>query len=75
MYSSRIQVIAAVIGGLAGARYGLDAIPSCWTEPLRVPLRATATACCGFQTSSASQRPYDLNCVRIRVHANADGGW
>ncbi len=25
-------------GGLAGAYYGLDAIPARWTEPLHVPL-------------------------------------
>src|ERR1044072_4949889 len=30
--------VAAVTGGLAGACYGLDAIPARWTEPLHVPL-------------------------------------
>jgi hypothetical protein len=29
---------AAVTGGLAGAYYGLDAIPARWTQPLHVPL-------------------------------------
>ncbi|MEU6239465.1 hypothetical protein ABZ885_41725, partial [Kitasatospora sp. NPDC047058] len=28
-------------GGLAGARYGLAAIPARWTEPLHVPLPGT----------------------------------
>ncbi|GGX78280.1 hypothetical protein GCM10010510_23990 [Streptomyces anandii JCM 4720] len=32
------DTVAAVTGGLAGAYYGLDAIPSRWTEPLHVPL-------------------------------------
>ncbi|MFD7588300.1 ADP-ribosylglycohydrolase family protein [Kitasatospora sp. NPDC059811] len=32
------DTVAAVTGGLAGARYGLDAIPSRWTEPLHIPL-------------------------------------
>ncbi|KAK1185042.1 ADP-ribosylglycohydrolase family protein [Streptomyces sp. NBS 14/10] len=32
------DTVAAVTGGLAGACYGLDAIPSRWTEPLHVPL-------------------------------------
>ncbi len=32
------DTVAAVTGGLAGARYGLDAIPARWTEPLHVPL-------------------------------------
>lgn len=32
------DTVAAVTGGLAGARYGLDAIPTRWTEPLHVPL-------------------------------------
>ncbi len=32
------DTVAAVTGGLAGAYYGLDAIPARWTQPLRVPL-------------------------------------
>ncbi len=32
------DTVAAVTGGLAGARYGLDAIPVGWTGPLHVPL-------------------------------------
>ncbi|MFJ4190898.1 ADP-ribosylglycohydrolase family protein [Kitasatospora sp. NPDC089509] len=32
------DTVAAVTGGLAGARYGLAAIPPRWTEPLHVPL-------------------------------------
>ncbi|MFE6664917.1 ADP-ribosylglycohydrolase family protein [Streptomyces sp. NPDC057697] len=32
------DTVAAVTGGLAGAHYGLDAIPARWTEPLHVPL-------------------------------------
>ncbi|MCN9240610.1 ADP-ribosylglycohydrolase family protein [Streptomyces sp. RY43-2] len=32
------DTVAAVTGGLAGAWYGLDAIPARWTEPLHVPL-------------------------------------
>ncbi|QKW09281.1 ADP-ribosylglycohydrolase family protein [Streptomyces sp. NA04227] len=32
------DTVAAVTGGLAGARYGPDAIPVRWTEPLHVPL-------------------------------------
>ncbi|MFG2023077.1 ADP-ribosylglycohydrolase family protein [Streptomyces sp. NPDC048825] len=32
------DTVAAVTGGLAGAVYGADAIPSRWTEPLHVPL-------------------------------------
>ncbi len=32
------DTVAAVTGGLAGARYGLDAIPDRWTRPLHVPL-------------------------------------
>ncbi|WP_055589024.1 ADP-ribosylglycohydrolase family protein [Peterkaempfera griseoplana] len=32
------DTVAAVTGGLAGACYGLDAIPVRWTEPLHVPL-------------------------------------
>ncbi|MEV6419548.1 ADP-ribosylglycohydrolase family protein [Streptomyces sp. NPDC051662] len=32
------DTVAAVTGGLAGAHYGLDAIPGRWTEPLHVPL-------------------------------------
>ncbi|MET7512979.1 ADP-ribosylglycohydrolase family protein [Streptomyces sp. NPDC005480] len=32
------DTVAAVTGGLAGAYYGLDAIPERWTEPLHVPL-------------------------------------
>ncbi|WP_443073524.1 ADP-ribosylglycohydrolase family protein [Streptomyces sp. NBC_01429] len=32
------DTVAAVTGGLAGARYGLDAIPGRWTGPLHVPL-------------------------------------
>ncbi|MFJ7246853.1 ADP-ribosylglycohydrolase family protein [Kitasatospora sp. NPDC098652] len=32
------DTVAAVTGGLAGARYGLAAIPIRWTEPLHVPL-------------------------------------
>ncbi|MEV6667219.1 ADP-ribosylglycohydrolase family protein [Streptomyces nigra] len=32
------DTVAAVTGGLAGAYYGLDAIPSHWSELLRVPL-------------------------------------
>lgn len=32
------DTVAAVTGGLAGAVYGADAIPSRWTEPLQVPL-------------------------------------
>lgn len=32
------DTVAAVTGGLAGARYGVDAIPARWTETLHVPL-------------------------------------
>lgn len=32
------DTVAAVTGGLAGAYYGLDAIPTRWTQPLHVPL-------------------------------------
>ncbi|MEU9455883.1 ADP-ribosylglycohydrolase family protein [Streptomyces sp. NPDC048277] len=32
------DTVAAVTGGLAGARYGVDAIPARWTRPLHVPL-------------------------------------
>ncbi|WP_327575729.1 ADP-ribosylglycohydrolase family protein [Streptomyces sp. NBC_00145] len=32
------DTVAAVTGGLAGAHYGLDAIPAHWTQPLHVPL-------------------------------------
>jgi len=32
------DTVAAVTGGLAGAHYGTDAIPSRWTQPLHVPL-------------------------------------
>ncbi|GJF31676.1 ribosylglycohydrolase [Kitasatospora sp. NE20-6] len=32
------DTVAAVTGGLAGAVYGLDAIPARWTEPLHVPM-------------------------------------
>ncbi|MET9290848.1 ADP-ribosylglycohydrolase family protein [Streptomyces sp. NPDC003077] len=32
------DTVAAVTGGLAGAYYGLDAIPVHWTRPLHVPL-------------------------------------
>ncbi|WP_218154032.1 ADP-ribosylglycohydrolase family protein [Nonomuraea pusilla] len=32
------DTVAAVTGGLAGAVYGLDAIPGRWTDPLHVPL-------------------------------------
>ncbi|MFC9281611.1 ADP-ribosylglycohydrolase family protein [Streptomyces collinus] len=32
------DTVAAVTGGLAGACYGLDAVPARWTEPLHVPL-------------------------------------
>ncbi|MFE4915734.1 ADP-ribosylglycohydrolase family protein [Streptomyces sp. NPDC056652] len=32
------DTVAAVTGGLAGAYYGLDAIPARWTAPLHVPL-------------------------------------
>ncbi|MFE2009984.1 ADP-ribosylglycohydrolase family protein [Streptomyces sp. NPDC059491] len=32
------DTVAAVTGGLAGALYGLDAIPDRWTRPLHVPL-------------------------------------
>lgn len=32
------DTVAAVAGGLAGAVYGLDAVPTRWTEPLHVPL-------------------------------------
>ncbi|MEU9702398.1 ADP-ribosylglycohydrolase family protein [Streptomyces sp. NPDC047981] len=32
------DTVAAVTGGLAGAYYGLDAIPERWTRPLHVPL-------------------------------------
>lgn len=32
------DTVAAVTGGLAGAVYGLDAIPRRWTDPLHVPL-------------------------------------
>ncbi|MFF4542061.1 ADP-ribosylglycohydrolase family protein [Streptomyces aureus] len=32
------DTVAAVTGGLAGAYYGLDAIPERWTQPLHVPL-------------------------------------
>jgi hypothetical protein len=32
------DTVAAVTGGLAGAVYGLGAIPARWREPLHVPL-------------------------------------
>ncbi|MFF7780468.1 ADP-ribosylglycohydrolase family protein [Streptomyces tanashiensis] len=32
------DTVAAVTGGLAGAYYGLDAIPGHWTKPLHIPL-------------------------------------
>ncbi|MEV4613624.1 ADP-ribosylglycohydrolase family protein [Kitasatospora sp. NPDC049258] len=32
------DTVAAVTGGLAGAVYGLDAVPARWREPLHVPL-------------------------------------
>ncbi|MFC0598055.1 ADP-ribosylglycohydrolase family protein [Streptomyces palmae] len=32
------DTVAAVTGGLAGAVYGMDAIPTRWTQPLHVPL-------------------------------------
>lgn len=32
------DTVAAVTGALAGAHYGLDAIPARWTEPLHVPI-------------------------------------
>ncbi|MEU8927488.1 ADP-ribosylglycohydrolase family protein [Kitasatospora sp. NPDC048545] len=32
------DTVAAVTGGLAGARYGLDAVPRRWTEPLHLTL-------------------------------------
>ncbi|MGW1929038.1 ADP-ribosylglycohydrolase family protein [Streptomyces sp. NPDC001919] len=32
------DTVAAVTGGLAGARYGLEAVPARWTAPLHVPL-------------------------------------
>ncbi|MFI5572327.1 ADP-ribosylglycohydrolase family protein [Streptomyces sp. NPDC051740] len=32
------DTVAAVTGGLAGAVYGVDAVPARWTEPLHVPL-------------------------------------
>jgi ADP-ribosylglycohydrolase len=32
------DTVAAVTGGLAGAVYGVGAIPRRWTEPLHVPL-------------------------------------
>ncbi|GAA1253587.1 hypothetical protein GCM10009665_50290 [Kitasatospora nipponensis] len=32
------DTVAAVTGGLAGAIYGLDAVPARWPEPLRLPL-------------------------------------
>jgi ADP-ribosylglycohydrolase len=32
------DTVAAVTGSLAGAYYGLDAIPPHWTQPLHVPL-------------------------------------
>lgn len=32
------DTVAAVTGGLAGAYYGLDAIPVHWTQPFHVPL-------------------------------------
>ncbi|MEU6483929.1 ADP-ribosylglycohydrolase family protein [Streptomyces sp. NPDC046887] len=32
------DTVAAVTGGLAGACYGLEAVPGRWTEPLHVPL-------------------------------------
>ncbi|MEU6844369.1 ADP-ribosylglycohydrolase family protein [Streptomyces sp. NPDC046716] len=32
------DTVAAVTGGLAGAYYGLDAVPGHWTSPLHVPL-------------------------------------
>ncbi|MFF3767427.1 ADP-ribosylglycohydrolase family protein [Streptomyces sp. NPDC001922] len=36
------DTVAAVTGGLAGASYGLDAIPARWTEPLHVPVPGCA---------------------------------
>ncbi|MEU1146911.1 ADP-ribosylglycohydrolase family protein [Streptomyces sp. NPDC005901] len=36
------DTVAAVTGALAGARYGLDAVPARWTAPLHVPLPGAA---------------------------------
>lgn len=36
------DTVAAVTGALAGARHGLDAIPTAWTDPLHVPLPGSA---------------------------------
>ncbi|MEU5952748.1 ADP-ribosylglycohydrolase family protein [Streptomyces sp. NPDC047525] len=36
------DTVAAVTGALAGARYGLTAIPARWTAPLHVPLPGSA---------------------------------
>lgn len=33
------DTVAAVTGALAGAVYGIDAVPERWTAPLHVPLR------------------------------------
>lgn len=38
------DTVAAVTGGLAGARYGLAAIPESWLSPLHVPLPGTTPA-------------------------------
>ncbi|MFJ8309355.1 MULTISPECIES: ADP-ribosylglycohydrolase family protein [unclassified Streptomyces] len=41
------DTVAAVTGGLAGARYGLAAVPARWTVPLHVPLPGFGTRVLG----------------------------
>ncbi|BFO22054.1 hypothetical protein SHKM778_84420 [Streptomyces sp. KM77-8] len=38
------DTVAAVTGALAGAVYGVDGIPTRWTDALHVPCRATQDA-------------------------------
>lgn len=49
------DTVAAVTGGLAGAYYGLDAIPARWTQPLHVPSRVSMGGSCTCRTSSTSR--------------------
>jgi ADP-ribosylglycohydrolase len=58
------DTVAAVTGGLAGACYGLGAIPDRWTEPLHVPLP-------GF--AGRVLRLGDLSDLAHRLEAGAAG--
>lgn len=46
------DTVAAVTGGLAGAYYGLHAIPARWTQPLHVPSQDSTDGCCTWQICS-----------------------